>query len=215
MTFEDIRRRIEIEYVAGGYGLGWRLLASPISCLNECRVAFIGLNPGGNEDTGHARLAMDVGSAYVEERWAGYAPGQSPLQRQVQRLFRNLEVEPPHVLAGNLVPFRSPDWAALPNKTRALAFGNTIWTELLRRAEPELIVTMGGTVFESLAAQLGLTRMKRVASGWGQVAIRYGEADGRKMVGLPHLSRFALLGRPESERPLKMAFGGFWKGELR
>ena len=81
------KSRIQEKYIELGYTLGWRLLYSPEAVLERARVAFVGLNPGGNQaPADHAEFAMESGSAYAQERW-GKPPGQSTLQRQVLRLF--------------------------------------------------------------------------------------------------------------------------------
>ena len=63
-----LKDRIERQYSAGRYTLGWRLLYSPEVVLQGARVAFLGLNPGGNYcPTEHAEFAMEHGSAYALE----------------------------------------------------------------------------------------------------------------------------------------------------
>lgn len=105
-----MRARIEQEYLRRGDRLGWRLLSSPWEIVSSAEVAFIGLQPGGTyAPAEHPDLCPEQGSAYVTESWVGAAPGQSPLQRQVRALFEMLGVAPETVLAGNLVPFRSPN----------------------------------------------------------------------------------------------------------
>ncbi|SMX42302.1 hypothetical protein OCA8868_02697 [Octadecabacter ascidiaceicola] len=86
--------------------MGWCLLASSEVTLNESRIAFNSLNPGGStEDAAHSVYAMpDSQSAYINESWARHAVAQSPLLRQVRALFARLNVKPQMVLAGNLVP---------------------------------------------------------------------------------------------------------------
>lgn len=42
-----LRARIETFEREHGYGLGWRLLASPAAVLEKADIAFIGLNPAG------------------------------------------------------------------------------------------------------------------------------------------------------------------------
>ena len=43
--------------------------------------------------------------------------------------------------------------------------------------------------------------------GWGNItADRYRLGDGRQLIALPHLSRFAIFGRPEGDRALRTLF---------
>lgn len=213
----ELARRLEtrIEHKAKelGYELGWRLLASPASVLNESEVAFIGLNPGGRTDTAeHPRFAPDEGSAYVTESWAGHPPGTSPLQKQVRCLFARLDVVPQAVLAGNLVPFRSPSWKELPKKHEALTFGRCTWREIIDEAQPKLIITMSRLVFGNLSSMLSMGNVRKEPSCWGNISLRYCQGAERLLVGLPHLSRFPLLGRCKSEPWLARVFSGYWKG---
>src|SRR5689334_17729326 len=130
-----LRERIERQYSSDGYTLGWRLLYSPESVLEGAKVAFVGLNPGGStRPTDHAEFATDHGSAYAVENW-GAPPGTSKLRRQVLLLFEKLGERPEAVLAGNLVPFRSPSWGALPHAESALAFGKMLWRDILAEVQ--------------------------------------------------------------------------------
>lgn len=205
--------RVDQAAAAGGYLLGWRLLASPASVLKRSEVAFIGLNPGGNADVPeHGRLCPLVGSAYVTESWNGRGAGLSPLQVQVRRLFASLDVAPETVLAGNLVPFRSPSWETLPARDRALDFGTALWREILSASRPKLVIAMSGLVFDRLSKMLGVHKVNKIPAGWGDVSLRVGRSSSHHLVGLPHLSRFALLGRPASVESLSQAFAPHWKG---
>jgi hypothetical protein len=91
----------------------------------------------------HGTYAMAQGSAYSHESWAGYAPSQHQLQKQVLSLFAKLEIEPEDVLAGNLVPFRSRDWKSLNDRKQSVRFGKELWTEVLQTSRPSLIISMG------------------------------------------------------------------------
>lgn len=126
----EIEDAIQLAYetrlrqVPSGRPLGWRLLYSPRRVLEGARVAFIGLNPGGSTiDPEHGVFSCERGSAYRREveNWGA----SSQLQDQVLELFRRLNVSPEDVLAGNLVPFRSPSEAALKDAPGAIAFGRT------------------------------------------------------------------------------------------
>ena len=208
IDLEHLRERIATEHQAGGYGMGWRLLYSPTHVLGGSPVAFLGINPGGSGvDPRHTDLASERGSAYVMESWVGYPPGESPLQRQVRALFAALDVDPDEVLAGNLIPFRSPSLDALPNRERALAFGLSLWKELLEAAQPSLVITMGAQTTHPVATMLGAERLVRVSLGWGSVAGTRASFTGGTHVGLPHLSRFRVFGRQESEAGLRKLLG--------
>lgn len=208
----ELVERIERAYNASGNHLGWRLLASPAYVLERADVAFLGLNPGGRiRSPNHAEFAMSSGSAYVNEQWADHPAGCSPLQRQVRALFKGLAVEPESVLAGNLVPFRSPDWASLENKKEAIEFGSELWRELLAHARPKLVIGMGREVTKALSALLDTWNEERVPVGWGATTGIRADFPSGTLIGLPHLSRFGIMLRPESQQGLRKLFEDHWR----
>lgn len=188
-------------------------MASPRRVLEGANVAFIGLNPGGSiRRDDHAELAMERGSAYVDETWAGaIQPGSSPLQRQVRALFEGLAVEPQKVLAGNLVPFRSPSWNRLESKDFSLRFGELLWSDILKRAQPTLVVGMGHKVFKPLSRILSATNANPIRVGWGNVTAVKATISNGSLVVLPHLSRFGIITRQESADALRTLFGEQWQ----
>lgn len=196
---ENLKDHIERRYADDRYSLGWRLLYSPEAVLEGARVAFLGLNPGGSfRPKDHAEFAMEHGSAYVLENW-GVPPGTGRLQRQVVALFQKIGERPDAVLAGNLVPFRSPTWKALPDRQRALAFGQEIWREIFAEVRPQLVIAMGGEVTQALRHILGVGIMERISVDWGRVCGERGGFAGGTLIGIPHLSRFPIITRSESQ----------------
>lgn len=203
-----MKTEIERAYRRSGNTIGWRLLASPETTLDGSRLAFVGLNPGGSAvNAEHSVYAMPEGqSAYVDECWGGHLPGQSPLQRQVRALFTRLNVAPHKVLAGNLVPFRSPDWKSLQDPKGSLAFGKDLWGRILIRAAPSIVCTMGRDTTKALLEILGVQEWTRYPVGWGNVTALRGEFDGGTLIGLPHLSRFGIMNREASADYLRTLF---------
>lgn len=201
---QNLESQIRRHYEEAGYRLGWRLLYSPRDVLDGANVAFIGLNPGGKVvRRDHAEFATARGSAYADEVWKqGRAPGESPLQRQVLALFEMLGEPPDRVLAGNLVPFRSPSWNRLPAARDALEFGTEIWREILGRASPRLVVAMGGEAHRAMIGILGVPETERIPVNWGNVSGEMGDFPGGKLVRLPHLSRFGIATREQSRPAL-------------
>lgn len=213
-TARDLEKQIEDAYLRSGNHLGWRLLASPVSVLQGADIAFIGLNPGGsNRPADHPEFCTAGGSAYVTEIWTEKkSPGESRLQLQVRSLFSKLDVEPEKVLAGNLVPFRSPSWEKLNNRTRSLDFGIGIWSDILKRAKPSLVICMGGETFHALSRILDSRDLQKISINWGSIVAKHARFDGGALVGLPHLSRFGIITRSQSEDALKSLFREHWKG---
>lgn len=209
MDQQEIIDRINTEYRDGGYGLGWRLLMGPSRTLNGSSVAFIGLNPGGSYvDAAHGEFSVESGSAYIVESWADHPPGTSPLQRQVRSLFGQLSVEPANVLAGNLIPFRSPSFKELPNRKRAINFGTSLWRDIFSTANPNLVITMSNQTTKSVAKLLDAGPEHRVPLGWGTISGTRRAYDGGTLVGLPVLSRFRVIGREKSAAGIAALFDG-------
>ena len=101
------------------------------------------------------------------------------------------------VLAGNLVPFRSPSWANLENPDCSLRFGESLWTTILNRARPSLVVGMGREVQAPLSRILGATGSpSKVQVGWGNISATKSAIPGGSLVVLPHLSRFGIVSLP-------------------
>ena len=204
---KTLTKRIEHEYAKRADTCGWRLLASPRCCLRNPRVAFIGLNPGGTyQPEDHGEFAMDEGSAYVVESWGNHRPGTSPLQTQIRALFDRIGENPSEVLAGNLVPFRSPSEKTLRHPDSAIEFGRGLWADIFEHLShtPEIVITMGQKVRSPLCSILGIqdASLERVPVNWGRVGgykgrFETGGANGR-FINLPHLSRYRIATREES-----------------
>ena len=218
MKFQtELQSEIVAEYNKHDFQHGWRFLYSPAVTMDKARVAFIGLNPGGNKiDDQHSEFCMPSSSAYATEKWREFAPGKAPLQKQVLSLFELLgEDKPEMVLAGNLVPFRSPRWASLSKEkqTAALIFGASIWKRVLCRARPKLVIAMGKPAREKLKEVLSVTGVEENLVNWGNIKAERGDYIGGVFVGLPHLSTFKIINRPKSKAAVLRLFRGFLYGE--
>lgn len=187
--------------------LGWRLLYSPRRVLAGARVAFIGMNPGGRSvDPTHGKFSSEAGSAYRKEV-EDWSPS-SGLQDQVMALFDRIKVNPENVLAGNLVPFRSPSEDSLLGALEAIAFGRALWDDILDKVKPSLVVSMGGTANREIKHLLNVQTTSSLPIGWGNYTASRGSFDGGTWIGLPHLSRFAIMKRPKSQAALDVLFKG-------
>jgi hypothetical protein len=105
---------------------------------------------------------------------------------------------PEAVLAGNLVPFRSPSWDTLPRRDDALSFGEAIWREILSHANPSIVVAMGVKTMSALRDILHVTRTERIPLNCGEVCGERGGFGNGTLIGIPHLSRFGVITRPAS-----------------
>ncbi|MBA3810049.1 MAG: hypothetical protein H0X27_00075 [Caulobacteraceae bacterium] len=172
-------------------GLGWSLLYCPWANLSKSEVALITLNPAGHErSTG---VSVEEGSAFVHQDWLGKGVGRESLQLQVKQLCDIAAVDPDEMLAGCLVPFRSPSWAELPRREEALRFGVSLWRKLLGDRRPRLTFTLGDVAYQQIHAIFGAGATKMAPSGWGKIYISASDYPGGRLVGLPHLSHYKLF----------------------
>jgi hypothetical protein len=199
------RHDIEAEYNRLGHVLGWSFLTCPARNIEAATVALITVNPGGANFQSPV-WSVEAGSAYVIERWKDCPAGEEKLQRQVRGMFRLMNVNPEDVLSGYLVPFRSPCWAALPRRLESLRFGITLWRAVLQKANAETVVAFGREIGQHVVDLLGASSQARYPAAWGELTIdAYRFGAGRRLIVLPHLSRFALFGRLQSEVAFRAA----------
>lgn len=214
--------KIKQAYRDLGHTLGWRFLTGPKATLSpRTRIGLITMNPGGDhEPEDHPRASCEAGSSYLVESWPGYARGRAPLQLQIQAMLgalaRHLGDPTPlasfmneRVLSAQYVPFRSPSFAALPRRKESLAFAHGLWRSILAHWQPRLLITIDTETCSSLQTTLTgqagqITDHQRFPTGWGDYqaeVIRLSRPAGAPpitLARLPHLSRFALFGRPAS-----------------
>jgi hypothetical protein len=101
------------------------------------------------------------------------------------------------------VPFRSPSWKTLPHSLEALAFAQQLWKPVLAALQPKLIVCIGiDQAFASACQICGAVARQSFPIGWGNYAAQVAVSPSTRVVGLPHLSRFMVFGRPASQAPL-------------
>jgi len=111
------------------------------------------------------------------------------------------------------VPFRSPSWQALKRRQFSLGFGQQIWREIFAIAKPRLVVTMGREVFIALSEILEIEpeQQQQYDINWQGRYTVSGVSGSVRLVGLPHLSTFKIVGRERSEPALAGAFGEYWR----
>jgi hypothetical protein len=196
---------IEAEYRRLGHTIGWRFLTSPEKNIGKADVALVTQNPGGDVDDPNApRWSVENGNAYAIESWRGVPAGQDPLQIQVKRMFEVLSVDINSVFSGYFVPFRSPDWNSLNNRSQPAAFGRELWKAVFSRSPATLVLAFGRDIAKDMGQILGASNPKSASAHWGNLTIdSYICRDHKILVVLPHLSRFRLFYRPDSERSFK------------
>jgi uracil-DNA glycosylase len=217
--FFSLVDQIEAAYQRFGQQLGWRFLYTPARTLSpKTRLAFIGQNPGGSTYEPPS-ASVEEGNAYRLETWPGATQGGlNPLQAQIGLLHEALASEladstPTRLmddtLAANFCPFRSPRWDKLAHPEESIAFSKDLWRTILEFVRPGVIVCLGDLAARQIGVTLATTGARLVRApevrpvGWGSVTYeiaRYESSDVRTLlVRMPHLSRYRILGRADSQ----------------
>lgn len=208
--FDKLVLEIEDEYRRLGLSLGWRFLTCGRRNLSpKTEVLFLTLNPGGSINRpDHPSSSCEDGSAYLVESWSGATPGQSKLQTQVQALFKLIDTDVETALSGQLVPFRSPSWSELPQQTECLEFGKRLWTEIIGYVRPSLIIAMGKSQLRPVLRDIcgEPEESQDILVEWGSISAGLDLYPGTRVVSLPHLSRFGIMTRVQSQPALKQLF---------
>ena len=223
--FDSITEKINNGYNRLGHTLGWRFLTVSKQVLeSNPEIVFLTLNPGGSAKyEEHPVASCEQGCAYTHEQWSTHAVGRAPLQIQVQQLFSTLATilgrdNTPQLMEQSLlayfVPFRSPSWEALSRKDESLDFAKNLWASLFKHIHPRLIIVLGHEPFGQMATLMRsrLLGSESTETGWGTITAETNFYGGTSLVRLPHLSRFKLFGRedsqPRMERLLERAYNG-------
>ena len=193
------------------------VLYSSFSTLVPGRFYIIGLNPGGadltGETIGHSldNLRRYNHNAYLDEDWSSgtrhYLPGGHPLQRHIVSLMQQLGEDTRHVCASNLIFTRSPNQYAADFPES----GHICWPVhqlLLNIVKPDVIIAFGNgaiSPYAFLAAKHLETQgtwpaeyMHAAEYRKWQCKAFLGSFDIHDIlvIGLPHLSRYTIEGRP-------------------
>ncbi len=204
------------------FGFNPPLLNSVEALAAQPRVLVATLNPAGSVDypDHRGRYRYEGLNAYLDIDWNGYGAGQSPLQRQMQGVFEHLRrricgspidsitFARSRVVTAQLIPFRSPSDTTLYRRVESVALARSVWADLFRIWLPSTAVTVGATTAQELGVLLGaVEREDSLPIGWGRYRMTLREFScGTRLLALPHLSRFAILGRSQSEPYLNEAF---------
>lgn len=191
----------ELESAEARLGLaeGFKFVYGPWATLHSSEVAFLSLNPGRPPDCEDLRTVSDErGNSYEVQRHVT----KSPLNPQFLRLARFLDLAPEAILTGVASPFRSDNWNGLTEVQReeGLAF----WATPLRNARVRLVFACSKEALHLVREITEASLTKELPAAWDKVRVRRFEGIGGKViVQLPHLSRFKLFGRPESEKAIR------------
>jgi hypothetical protein len=184
------------------------ILYSSCETLKPGKYYFLGLNPGGSEkDTqtiGQSLVDLELGrstsNAYLDQDWSGfrkYCVGGHPLQKNYQYLFEKLQEELDSVCASNLIFTRSISEKGAGGSERA----ELCWPvheAILGIVRPAAIITFGRQPFNFIREKLSGTPPEDSPTGHGTWTWQYSILrTGEKLIGLPHLSRYALRNHPD------------------
>lgn len=203
MNREQWHQRLVAMEAELGLRDGFRFVYGPWATLQTGRIAFLSLNPGRPPSGSVLRDVSDErGNSYAVERHTT----QSPITDQALRAFSFFGAEPHEVLTGVVCSFRTSSWADLSKekRDRALELGRQFWEQPLQRQGLELIVCCSTEASQAAVSWLHARHEASAPAGWGNISIhRYRSKMGVPIIALPHLSRFRLFGRPQSETAIR------------
>jgi hypothetical protein len=194
------------------------ILYSSRATLTPGKYYFLGINPGGSaEGTSSIQNSLDdlktqTDNAYIHQCWFRHehchdCKGKHPLQQNYQALFTALGEDLESVCASNLIFKRSRAEKDAGGWTAALECW-PLHEEIIKIVQPRAIITFGKLPFafihhalEGVAVQVD--RTKHGNWGWQRSTLN----DGRKLIGLPHLSRYALRNDSEVRDQIKSYLG--------
>jgi len=177
------------------------ILYSAQTTLRPGRLYLLGLNPGGDPTKHHSigedldQLPLRKHNAYVHESWERQREaGGAPLQQRVRWLMGRLGQDVEDVCAANLIFARSKD-ASGSEYPKLAHICWPVHLAILEIVRPRLIIAYGNShvsPYAYLRGQFGGSSEEVFESGHGTWKCRVSRTAGRWIVGLPHLSRYAI-----------------------
>lgn len=196
---------VEQQNKALGFKSGWTFLCCHEDRLRDASVAIVGLNPGGQEDEGRYENQWATGvNAYYAEHWGPGEKSYDRLQEQIQRWHDLVGADPEATLCAQFVPFRTQNWESIEDpadrqnrKEEVLRFSRKLWAWVIATSPVRTFITMGKVPGTEIARLLGAEKFRRsFSTGWGSASLDlYLAPDGRRVIAMPHPSRFTLFGR--------------------
>jgi len=178
------------------------LLYSGSQTLRRGPIYLLGLNPGGNPDV-HKDTVRDRLRELPSRRtnnyrvsWSGRKPGAHPLQRGIQWLANELEVKLEDVCASNLIFVRSKNerTSGFPDSARECW---PVHRAILAVVKPTLVVAFGKSPYNFLRNEFELlSEADSIPAGHANWQCRAFQTVGMQVVGLPHMSVYAIHKHP-------------------
>ena len=202
--------QIQATYDALGHAWGWSFLAGPEAQFYDAKTLIVGLNParsGGDSPQAYgSHWDVPEGNIYFSDNWGG-GTGFTPLQKQLIAWHELLHLDRTQTIGANFVPFRSRNWAELTRPKDSIEFAETLWRDAVAVTPARLFISMGKDSASYLSRLLGAKTIARLPTGWGkQVIDVYSDPEGRRIVAMPHPSRFTLFGRGELSKTAEASF---------
>jgi hypothetical protein len=201
---------IQCAYEALGHEWGWSFLAGPESQLYTAETVIVGLNParaqGDRPEDYGTHWDVPEGNIYFSKDWGG-GKECTPIQKQLLRWHELLELGPTQTIGANFIPFRSRSIAELASPKESIRFAESLWREVIAVSPAHLFLTMGKDAAWYLSQALEAKLVAHLATSWGKQTIDvYDAPTGRRIVAMPHPSRFALFGRGEPSSTAEASF---------
>lgn len=179
------------------------VLYSGSQTLRRGPIYLLGLNPGGNPND-HKQTVRDRFKELPSRRWnsyqvswAGRKPGTHRLQRGVHWVAKELGVKLEDVCASNLVFVRSRDekGSGFPGSAHACW---PVHLAILSIVKPKLVIAFGNSPYRFLRNEFGASaELDPCAAGHANWQCRAFLTSGMRVVGLPHMSVYAIHRHPE------------------
>lgn len=189
-------------------------LYSSIKTIKKSPIYFIGANPGGAdkctivEDLEKLSQKPDDYNEYIHGIWPNGAnpnplKGKEKLQKRVQKLFQEINVDLKEVCTSNLIFFTSRDLKELKKKMN-MSFINIadicwpIHEEILENVKPKIIIALGTSTSDSTFSyfkkkfRISDDMIKNIPIGHGDYSAKYFNYENRYYIFLPHLSYFTI-----------------------
>lgn len=197
-------------YNALGHKWGWSFLAGPEAELYTAQTIIVGLNParaaGDSFDDYGFHWDVPQGNIYFSKDWGGNDEYTS-LQKQLHRWHELLSLNASQTIGANFVTFRSRNWAELASPKESVQFAQKLWRDVVAVTSAPLFITMGKDAAWHPAQALEAKSFAHLPTGWGKQTIDvYDTPNGRRIVAMPHPSRFRLFGRGDLSKTAEASF---------
>ena len=190
-----------------------RFIYSGADTIRPGSVYLLGLNPGGDPKFHYESIRAEIEgidqrtlNAYIDECWGekrrkrGNGEGKAPVQKRIRALLEGLDLPTRDVCAANLIFVRSRDGSGsgYPETADACWPVHQFILDIIR---PKLIIAYGNSgrsPYSYIRGQYKHPPQDTRPSGHGNWKCRaFQIPDGPRVVGLPHLSRYAIDRHPE------------------